>query len=110
MGREFFAVPWNNGAHLTSGAGYGIKISVADRNMHMKSDWKTVDLYLPDRTDPVSVNIDKPSFWSKTCRELISREIGDWMLKTGIAPWQKGAPPKLRLTPVGTRKFQVTLV
>ena len=72
---SFFVIAWNNGAHHSSGAGYGVKISARDRDTHFKTEWRTVSLHLPDRSDPVAINVNKKSFWNGTCRELISREL-----------------------------------
>jgi len=44
------------------------------------------------------VNTDKASFWEGNCRELISRDIGSWMLETRAAPWDSGKPPRFRFT------------
>ncbi len=105
--RGFTATAWNNGSHRPSGAGYGVKVSVADRDAHFKRQWRTVELHVPDADRPFRVNIDKGSFWNDTCRELISKEIGIWLRNSRLAPWPKGAPPKLRLCPRGVGVFEV---
>jgi hypothetical protein len=92
---------WNNGQHHPTGAGYGLKIDAADRERHFRREWKTVALVLEGGDAPVKVNVGKPSFWGKTCRELISAEIGRWLMKNGLAPWPKGHPPRLALEPLG---------
>src|SRR5712692_5638508 len=84
--RSFLAVAWNNGSHHRSGAGYGLKISAADRDAHLRREWGTVDLYFPGRDKPAAVNVDKESLWGGTCRELISREIGEWLISNHMAP------------------------
>lgn len=91
---------WNNGKHHKSGAGYGLKLSVADRDKHFRREWKSVFILLEGQDKPIKVNIAKPSFWSPACRELINVEIGRWLIKNGLAPWPKGKPPKLVLTPM----------
>jgi hypothetical protein len=106
-GKGFIVVAWNNSAHHASGAGYGLKMSAADRDVHIKRERDTVDLYLPGRPQPAIVNVNKSSFWSGNCRELISREIGTWLISHGMTPWPKGNPPKFMLIPLGARKFEV---
>ena len=89
---------WNNGRHHKSGAGYGLKISNDDRDRFFDRTAKTITIELPNghRFD---VNIDKQSFWGTACRELISKEIGEWLIDNGLAPWPKGKPPRFTLTP-----------
>ena len=101
---------WNNGSHRPSGAGYGIKIATEDRDSHFKREWKKVMLLLEGVSDPIDVNIDKPSFWGPTCRELICREIGLWLIGSGRATWPEGLPPKLELRPIGEGSFRVRIV
>jgi hypothetical protein len=103
----FLAVGWNNGSHHQSGAGYGLKISAADRDAYFKREWGTVDLYFPGISKPATVNVKKPSFWGGTCKELISREIGGWLISNRIAPWPSGSPPQFRLMARGPRAFEV---
>jgi hypothetical protein len=99
---------WNNGKHHSSGAGYGIKVPIADRNTHFKRDWSTVTLELPDDASRmIEINVSKSSFWSDTCHELISQEIGRWLLEKRIAPWPPGQPPKLRIESLADRRFRV---
>ena len=78
--------------------------SITDRNNHFERAWKTVSIKLPNGEE-TTVNIDKESFWNGTCRELMSQQIGRWLLDSKIAPWHYGKPPKRRLTPNGIRYF-----
>jgi hypothetical protein len=100
--REFKAVAWNNGR-----TGYGLKVSAIDRDAYLKREWGSVDLYLPGRDQPARVNVNKDSLWNKTCRELISKEIGAWLIDNGMAPWPKGHPPKFRLLRRAPREFDL---
>jgi hypothetical protein len=43
----FICSAWNNGQHESTGAGYGLKIPVADRDKYFKKEWKSVTLELP---------------------------------------------------------------
>jgi hypothetical protein len=67
---------WNNGAHHDTGAGYGFKVSIHDRDNYFSREWNEVTIYLEGVENPIIVNIDKKSFWNDQCRELISKEIG----------------------------------
>lgn len=98
---------WNSGKHFESGAGYGLKLSIQDRDEFFDKSWSIVLLQLPGRSEPIEVNIAKNSFWNNTCRELISKEIGLWLRSTGLAPWSKGKPPKFELIPTGHITFKI---
>ena len=98
---------WNNGEHFSSGAGYGFKISIADRDAHFDRSWNTVTLELSTESGTLSVeaNVDKASFWGPKCRELINKEIGRWLIERGHAPWEKGKPPRFEVVAAGHRRF-----
>ena len=93
---------WNNGSHHSSGAGYGLRISVADRDQFFDRSSASILLVLTDGNQ-ITVNTDKASFWNDTCRELISQSIGRWLIDEGLAPWPKGQPPEFELTKTGDR-------
>ena len=96
---------WNNGMHHQSGAGYGLKLCISDRNRYFNRAWHTVTVKFGGSATEAEVNIDKDSFWSASCRELISREIGTWLRANKLAPWPANRPPKLHLEPLGERTF-----
>lgn len=98
---------WNNGKYHESGAGYGFKVSVKDRDRFFRRHWDTVLLELEGKETAIEVNINKRSFWGPRCRELISREIGRWLRENGYAPWPKGKPPKFLLEPLAGNRFIV---
>ena len=98
---------WNNGSHHASGGGYGFKLRAEDRDRYFQRSWKTVFVSLPGVTDAVEVNVAKSSFWSASCRELISREFGRWLIENRYAPWQSGAPPKFQLRHSGSNRFKL---
>jgi hypothetical protein len=91
---------WTNGSPLTSGAGYGVKVGYDDRSWYFRHDWKSVFVFLEGQTQPVEINVAKKSFWTKTCGELISAEIGRWLIKNGLAPWPQDHPTKISLEPI----------
>jgi|SRR5712664_1289150 len=101
---NMIATAWNNGTHHESGAGYGLKIDVADRDRYFSRDWQDVVIKFSDGRS-ATINIDKDSFWNFTCRELINQEIGRWLRSQGLAPWPAGNPPKLDLEPTSGNSF-----
>ena len=74
---------WNNGQHRSSGAGYGVKVPIENRAAYFDPSWEAVTVILPvgDGTREVRVNVAKASFWTHSCRELISAEIGKWLIE-----------------------------
>ena len=100
---------WNNGKHHDSGAGYGLKVPIADRNHYFSRECESVTLELPtqSRYEAVTINVSKKSFWTPTCHELISKDVGVWFRRRGLAPWQSGHPPRFEIEVVGKRNFRV---
>lgn len=95
---------WNNGQHSTSGAGYGVKLSLEDRDEEFDRRWRAISMEL-EGGPKIEINVEKDSFWNHTCRELIHAEIGRWLRGCGLAPWPKGEPPKLELVRTGEAQF-----
>ena len=104
----FCATAWNKSEWHASGAGYGLKLSMADRDRFFRRDWRTVTLRLVAGSDPVDVKVNcaKDSFWSPKCRELISRDLGPRFFDVGLTPWPKGRPPRFHLSPVEPDVFR----
>lgn len=96
---------WKNGAHHRDGNGYGIKITPTDRDQFFNPEWKSVHLVLEGNPKIIKININKKSFWNKTCRELISKEIGVWLIENQLGQWPLRQPPELELNKVGEQKF-----
>lgn len=99
---------WNNGQYHSTGAGYGLKIAIEDRDTHFSKAWKSVIIKLPNGIE-VEANINKSSFWSNTCRELINKEFGKWFIERGFAPWKSGRPPKFKLTHSRENRFNLDI-
>lgn len=106
----FIAKTWNNGSRYASGAGYGIKITILDCEQFFNRSWQTVMLHLSGNIQPIEVNIAKPSFWNRTCGELISQEIGLWLQRNNAATWPPRIPHRIRMTVIGEREFSVELI
>lgn len=89
------------------GGSYGLKIKIEDRDNFFQRNWKYVNLKLPNDLDAFAVNVDKKSFWNKTCHELIHKNIGAWLKDSGLAPWKKGHPPKFEMICDGANNFRL---
>jgi hypothetical protein len=99
---------WNNGKKHPTGAGYGFKVPIVDRDRIFKPEWRRIVVELPTPSWGIvtEVNVAKPSFEGH-CREVISEGIGRWMLDRGFAPWPKGRPPKFDVELLGAGSFRV---
>jgi hypothetical protein len=106
----FIAKTWNNGHRHASGAGYGIKITLQDREQFFNRSWHIVNLNLSGNANPIEVNVAKPSFWNRTCGELISQEIGLWLQRNNAETWPPRRPHQVRMTVMGEREFKVELI
>jgi hypothetical protein len=98
---------YNNGTHNRNGAGYGFKVSNADRDEFFKPEWTSILVELPEGDEPVEVKIDPASFWSENSRELVSQAIGKWLRRNGLAPWHVGNAPVFVLEPIADNRFRV---
>jgi hypothetical protein len=106
---SFVVAAWNNGKHHPTGAGYGLKIPKRDRDVFFRREWGAIELHLAGREQPAVINIDKDSFWNHSCRELISREIGSWLIDNKLAPWPDHSPPRLLMKARGERVFECAI-
>ena len=91
---------WNNGR-----TGYGVKVQIIDRNRFFKKEWKSIILTFENSSVQARANVAKRSFWTPECRELIKKEIGDWLRINGLDSWLEEHPPRLWLEPLGNRCF-----
>jgi len=94
---------WHGGPPSGPGAGYGIRISKADRDAHFDPEWDAVTISLEGKRIVVALS---ESFW-EDCTELRSKIIGEFMLANGLAPWPKRQPPVFELVPEGDATFRL---
>ncbi len=97
---------WYSRPH-NNGAGYGIRVTHKDRDIHFQKEWSSVIIEI-EKEDEIDVNLSK-SFWRK-CSELRSAQIGRWLFIHNLAPWVKYNPPRLKLMPIGDRRFRLMLI
>ena len=96
------ATAWHNGNPTHVALGYGIKFMERDRDRYFQRAWETVVFGL-DSGASATVALSQ-SFW-RTCPEVRSPEIGQWLLDQEAAPWQGGSPPGIVVTPVDGNRF-----
>jgi hypothetical protein len=104
---QFEVKSWHNGARHKTGAGYGIRIPIILRDRYFNKKYSFIILELEDYSEVIHVNIAKKSFWDSTCRELIHKEIGKWMIKHQIDSWDQGSPFNLKMEWKSENKFKL---
>lgn len=106
---SFVCSAWKNGQHHKSGVSYGLKVPIAARDKYFMREWKSVILVFPVSGGQVEIscNIDKPSFWNGTCRELINKDVRELLWNVGLAPWPERKPPKFLVQVQERNKFLV---
>jgi hypothetical protein len=95
---------WSNGSARPSGAGYGLRVSLSDRDEFFDERWDSVEVDLGEygrAAVPLSA-----SFWG-TCTELRSAAIGRWLIGHHLAPWRRGTPPTVELEHVTGNVFRL---
>jgi hypothetical protein len=102
-----YATGWHNGSEPGDPAGYGLKISAADRDRYFDRTWTSVMVDLGTNST-IEVPLS-PSFW-RSCTELRSADIGKWLLETNAAPWIRSSPPGIVLTPSEENRFTARLL
>jgi hypothetical protein len=89
---------------------YGFKISISDRDRNFQREWGYILLKLSGENNAFKVNINKNSFWSVSCRELVHKNIKELFLKNKIIPWEKGKPPKIQLKGIENNSFKASII
>lgn len=95
---------WTNGEK-----GFGFKVSVEDRDKYFSKENKVITIQLPENNTFINIhcNTDKKTFWNKTCKELISKEIGTWLQKSNYYPWEKGKPPRFSAEKMNNNTYRI---
>ena len=95
----------------TCGAGHdgddGGLVSLPDDPEDFDVAWTEVLVTL-DGGEETVISLS-PSFW-RTCPELRSAEVGRWLLAAGAAPWERGQPPHVVVTPIHDNRFSARIL
>ena len=75
--KGFLVTAWKSGKWEKTRISCGFKVSIEDRDRFFETSWETVTLRLVagEKRRVAEANVAKDSFWDKTCRELINKEI-----------------------------------
>lgn len=89
-----------------NGGGYGLRVGRRNRDAYFDRTWKTVLVEMPDMPgQPLEFPLTR-TFWT-SCPELRSAVFGKWMIDLGLAPWPRGAPPRIQVEHLGDNRFRV---
>ena len=103
MTNTFVTSPWTNGRpNHETGSGFGVRVP-AECVDRFQRDWTDVTLTMDGIEVSVSIT---PGFW-RSCRELRSKAIGQWLIKHGLDRWRHRSPPRIRLTHRGGNRFEL---
>jgi hypothetical protein len=83
------------------GGTYGIRIGAQNVRIHFPKSVKTILVEVGGKVIRCKL---KPTFW-RTCPEIRSKVIGDWLHHKNLIPWKKGQPPRFSLTATGKAYF-----
>jgi hypothetical protein len=97
----------HNGGPLDDPAGYGLKFVARDRDKYFDDSWTEIVLALDGGGDVV-IPLGA-SFW-RSSTELRSADIGKWLLHNEVAPWPKGGPPGVIVTPDVDNRFTARIL
>ncbi len=102
-----YATGWHNGSERDDPTGYGLKLAPRDRDKYFDSSWTEVVLAF-DGGGEVSIPLSA-SFW-RTCTEIRSAAIGEWLIERGAAPWPASSPPGVVVTPAEGNHFTARIL
>lgn len=86
------------------GATYGVRVGRTNVDSYFQKTWAFIEVELDGEVHRVKL---PDSFWRK-CPELKSAAIGRWLRRHELAPWPKGDPPKLKLSPLEGNRFRLS--
>lgn len=107
------ATGWHNGGAGDDPAGYGLKFFAHDRDKYFDPTWESIVLVLDGgeaAAEPSEIDLPlTTSFW-RSCRELRSADVGQWLLRQEAAPWLKGSPPSVVVTQEDGNRFSARIL
>jgi hypothetical protein len=83
-----------------------VKFTEQDRDRYFDPTWESVVVVIDDKESTVPLSA---SFW-RSCSEVRSADVGRWLLANGAAPWPRGQPPSIAVTPLGGNRFGMRVI
>jgi hypothetical protein len=82
----------------------GVRVGAKNATEFFSKDWNSVRIEIEGQVRSFPL---RAAFW-KSCPEFRGAAIQEWLVRSGLAPWPQGSPPKLELTPLGGPLFRLT--
>jgi hypothetical protein len=76
----------------------------ANAKKYFDTAWNTIHVEIDGRAHTFDLH---HTFWT-TCPEFRGAAIGAWLRAKGLAPWPRGEPPQVELTPLGGNRFRLS--
>ena len=86
------------------GGTYGVSVGKANAAQYFKKTWSRVEIEIDGEFHSFPL---RETFW-KTCPEFRGGALKEWLLRSGLAPWPRGDPPKLILRPLKENRFRIS--
>jgi hypothetical protein len=101
------ASSWDNGSpDYGTGTGLGLRIDQSYQAVIFNSNFNNINLYHNGELIAKNVNVS-----NKNCRELISKEIGLWLIKNKWHKWPTGQPYRFKISQRNnTNNFDIVYV
>jgi hypothetical protein len=94
---EMKATAWKGGS-------YGIRVGRSNAKKYFPRHWQDIEVTMGGNTYSFPLSA---TFWT-TCPELRGAVIEAWLKSHSLIPWPKGSPPRVTLTPLGGRRFNLS--
>lgn len=95
------ATGWQNG----NGGTLGIRVGAANAKEYFDKSWTAIEVEIDGTLRSFALT---EKFWT-TCPEFRGAAITAWMRENGLAPWPRGQPPEVVLTPLGRNRFTLSV-
>jgi len=84
---------------------FGVRVGRSNAALYFRKDWASARI----QVDGKSYEYPLPdTFWER-CPEFRGGAIKDWLLENRLAPWVRGHPPRLELTPIADNCFRLSV-
>lgn len=90
------------GWQSTGGTTLGLRFGAENARTFVDASRPAVTIELDGTSHEFPI---RASFWKK-CPEFRGAPITAWMLRHRLAPWPRGAPPRVRMSHIGCNTFR----
>jgi hypothetical protein len=95
------ATGWQSSGGIT----LGVRVGAENAKKFFDQSWDSIQVEIDGEEFSFPL---REAFWRK-CPEIRGAPITAWMRRHGLAPWPRGQPPDVVLTPLGKKRFRLSL-